>query len=65
MECNTSRHILELDIVCLELKKITNKIIEIQLYKSHIKYYNKKKYLQGRVKFPTGGKAREPKGMIR
>lgn len=23
------------------------------------------KYLQGRVNFPTGGKVREPKGMIR
>ena len=37
------------------------------LYKYAIKYYYTKKdrKLQGRVRFPTGGKAREPRGMIR
>ena len=27
--------------------------------------YKKDRNLQGRVRFPTGGKAREPRGMIR
>ena len=39
--------------------------LKFPLYKSWIKYYDREKYLQGRVQFPTGGKAREPRGMIR
>ena len=52
-----------------EQKQIFLQIALCPLYKREKRIImnttNQSSFLQGRVQFPTGGKAREPKGMIR